>query len=43
VVTNTGDPFGKGQGVTFIKWFNKSGLGVEIAEHITYPLGETFA
>ncbi|MCP4691350.1 MAG: ABC transporter substrate-binding protein [Desulfobacterales bacterium] len=39
VVTNTGDPFGKGQGGNFIKWFKKSGLPVEIVEHITYPLG----
>ena len=39
VVTNTGDPFGKGQGGNFIKWFKKSGIPVEIVEHITYPLG----
>jgi branched-chain amino acid transport system substrate-binding protein len=39
VVTNTGDPFGKGQGDTFIEWFKKSELGMEIVEHITYPLG----
>jgi branched-chain amino acid transport system substrate-binding protein len=39
VVTNTGDPFGKGQGANFIKWFDKGGLGVDIVEHITYPLG----
>jgi branched-chain amino acid transport system substrate-binding protein len=39
VVTNTGDPFGKGQGGNFIKWFKQSGLPIEIVEHITYPLG----
>ena len=39
VVTNTGDPFGKGQGGNFIKFFEKSDLGIEIVEHITYPLG----
>ena len=39
VVTNTGDPFGKGQGANFIKWFKKAALGIEIVEHITYPLG----
>jgi len=39
VVTNTGDPFGKGQGGNFIKWFKKSGLPIEIVEHITYPMG----
>ncbi len=39
VVTNTGDPFGKGQGANFIKWFEKSGLPVKIVEHIAYPLG----
>ncbi|MCP4688657.1 MAG: ABC transporter substrate-binding protein, partial [Desulfobacterales bacterium] len=39
VVTNTGDPFGKGQGGNFIKWFKKSGIPIEIVEHITYPLG----
>lgn len=39
VVTNTGDPFGKGQGGNFIKWFKKSGVPVEIVDHITYPLG----
>ena len=39
VVTNTGDPFGKGQGGNFIKWFKKSGIPVEIVDHITYPLG----
>ena len=39
VVTNTGDPFGKGQGGNFIKYFKKSGLPIEIVDHITYPLG----
>ena len=39
IVTNTGDPFGKGQGGNFIKWFKKSGIPVEIVDHITYPLG----
>ncbi|UCF92720.1 MAG: ABC transporter substrate-binding protein [Desulfobacterales bacterium] len=39
VVTNTGDPFGKSQGENFIKWFEKSGLPIEIVDHITYPLG----
>jgi len=39
VVTNTGDPFGKGQGGNFIQFFEKSGIPVEIVEHITYPLG----
>jgi len=39
VVTNTGDPFGKGQGANFIKWFQKGGLNIDIVEHITYPLG----
>ena len=39
VVTNTGDPFGKGQGGNFINFFEKSDLGIEIVEHITYPLG----
>ena len=39
VVTNTGDAFGKGQGGNFIKWFEKANLGIEIVDHITYPLG----
>ena len=39
VVTNTGDPFGKSQGGGFIKAFQKSGLPIEIVEHIVYPLG----
>jgi len=39
VVTNTGDPFGKGQAGNFIKWFKKSGLPIEIVDHVTYPLG----
>ena len=39
VVTNTGDPFGKGQGANFIKFFEKSGIPVEIVDHVTYPLG----
>ncbi|MBI4772736.1 MAG: ABC transporter substrate-binding protein [Deltaproteobacteria bacterium] len=39
VVTNTGDAFGTGQGANFIQYFQKSGLPVEIVDHITYPLG----
>ena len=39
VVTNTGDPFGKAQGGGFIKAMEKSGLPIEIVDHIVYPLG----
>lgn len=39
VLTNTGDPFGKAQGGGFLKALKKSGLPIEIVEHIVYPLG----
>jgi len=39
IVTNTGDPFGKSQGDGFIKAMKKSGMPIEIVDHIVYPLG----
>lgn len=39
VLTNTGDPFGKAQSGGFLKALKKSGLPIEIVEHIVYPLG----
>lgn len=39
VVSYVGDAFGKTQGAFFISHFKKSGLGIDIVEEISYPLG----
>jgi len=39
VVSYVGDAFGKTQGAFFIKHFKESGLGIDIVEEISYPLG----